>query len=338
MRTPHVLTLAAAAVAFSVVAPAHADAPPDGLAALHLTKRAPKLVADAFTFERTEDQRAFFGKVSPEWIVHTAVDAAAGARVCPSTWNVRACVSLDPKDTKQRVSREQLARKDWFAFPKYGWAMGWGTTLTYGDDVARGVDTSYFGTIASIKVLKKNTPGVILGTTAAAQALNSFDGDDLKTSVRFLALDGTLYLLQPSQLAAGAPQAAEWPDAPQHTLYIDTDEEFGKLDGAPNARPWEPPPKSLVDALHTARDGLKACNVRAWAPGVAQMRAIDASSLPASVRQSRTEAVVERTSFRAIAACAAPFATYAKAIEKINDAKRTNRAALLAENKARFGK
>ena len=138
MRTPHVLTLAAAAVAFSVVAPAHADAPPDGLAALHLTKRAPKLVADAFTFERTEDQRAFFGKVSPEWIVHTAVDAAAGARVCPSTWNVRACVSLDPKDTKQRVSREQLARKDWFAFPKYGWAMGWGTTLTYGDDVARG--------------------------------------------------------------------------------------------------------------------------------------------------------------------------------------------------------
>ena len=69
--------------------------------------------------------------------------------------------------------------------------------------------------------------------------------------------------------------------------------------------------------------------MRAWAPGVAQMRAIDASSLPASVRHSRSDAVVERTSFRAIAACAGPFATYAKAIEKVNDDKRGNRVALL---------
>jgi hypothetical protein len=301
--------------------------------AVYLKQVAPKLVSSLFTIERTEDQKVLWSKIDPKWIVHTTAEVTVGGRICPNAWNLNYCQLLDTKDTDKHVDPKGLPGGTSFTFDKYGWAMGWDSTGA-GED---GVDSGWFMATTKLSPLAKNTPGVVIGPAWV------FDGggrytNDLATAVRFLAVDGTTYFVQPSQLAMGSPAPGDWPTKVQHVMYIDSDDEMSKIDGAPDARPWEPPPAKIVDDLHAKRAALKACNAKAWKPSEAAFAAIDNADILETTRENRRNSTVAKFSKVALKACRGAFVNYAKSMLSVNDDKYANRSALLEANRTRFAK
>ncbi|NOU29769.1 MAG: hypothetical protein HOO96_17830 [Polyangiaceae bacterium] len=188
-----------------------------------------------------------------------------------------------------------------------------------------GADLSFHGLVPNkFPALAKETPGFVLGAANNGH-------------VRFLALDGSTYDLPPSELALGPGNVAEWPKGVQHTMYVDSDGSFSHVQGAPENRPWEPPPKRIVDGLHATRTALNACNARVWRPSAPIYEAIDAANILESTKEARRQQVSDRYTAAAFATCRASFVAHAKSILAVNEDRKKNRTALYEANKARFG-
>jgi len=325
-------TSPSSATAGASAAPAGAtekkEAPSMPVEQLYLNAKAPALVSSLYDLERTEDLKTFFAKVDPKYMVHTVNPVTTGGYMCPSSWDIQECEKLDGSNP---AGAALLKSKTWFSFDKYGWAMGWDPDNT---DL---VDTSFYGTISKkFPALAKNTSGFIVQGPPSPSGNVTYPAGAKEVSIRFLALDGTMYLVQASHLASGGAPLAESPKSVQHTMYIDSDSDFGKGEGpTPENRPWEPQQKT-ADNLHAKRDALNACNTKAWSPAQRLFEANEEANITSHAREARQAGILKRFTAVAAGSCRAAFVNYAKAIQSVNDDKRKNRSALYEANKARF--
>ncbi len=321
MRTPLLpcLTFAVATLATSLASARNAPPPaPNSVEGMALDVRAPELVRNVFLLERTEDLKVLFPKLDARWLVHTTKAVTDGFFLASSWGNYHSLLS---KPGEAGVLELGLLRQpNWYTFAPYGWAMGWEAM-----DEEQGADLSFHGLVPNkFPPLAKETPGFVLGAARNGH-------------VRFLALDGSTYEVPASELAMGPGTAADWPKGVQHTIYVDSDGSYAKAKGAPEDRPWEPPPKRIVDGLQATRTALNACNARVWRPAAPIYAAIDASNISESTKEARRQQVSDRYTAAAFATCRASFVAHAKSILAVNEDRKKNRTALYEANKARFG-
>jgi hypothetical protein len=259
-----------------------------------------------------------FPKLDARWLVHTTQTVTDG-RFYASSWGNSQSLQAKPGEPGV-LDAKQLRSPEWYTFARDGWAMGWEAM-----NEEEGADLSFYGLVPNkFPPLAKETPGFVLGS-----ARNG--------NVRFLALDGSTYELPPAELALGPGNVAEWPKGVQHTMYVDSDGSFSSIQGAPENRPWEPPPKRIVDTLHATRAALHACNARVWRPSAPLYEAIEVANLLESTKIARREALSNRYTAAAFAACRGNFVAHAKSILAVNEDRKKNRTALYEANKARFG-